>query len=277
MTLYPIAVTNTCIADDATLTAHVHSALARALPVVGQHPVNQDVAVLVGSGPSLDGQLDSIKRQQAKGRPIVAIKDAHDWLLQHGVCPDFAVVIDPTENQWQCFRRKQSPITYFVASQCHPLMFDHLADQRVHVFHLMFNHGKAYPPNTVMIGGCTTTGLRAITLFYTMGFRRVELYGFDSCYLHGHLRVDSAWTRPDETQTPIQIVVGDRTFHCNPGMAAQADEFQHVFTMMPDMFVQSYGDGLLTAILNLRAQRSLYGEYGLRTHGAESASCALAV
>ena len=256
MELRPIKVTNTCVADDETLTRHVHLALARGLPVVGQHFQHDMIAVLVGSGPSLSTQLAAIQRQRERGWPIVAIKDAHDWLIEHDLVPDYAVALDPTERQWQCFRRKHPSVKYFIASQCHPTMFDHLADQQVWLWHLTFNEGKAYPVGTITIGGCTTTGLRAISLLYTMGFRRFELYGYDSCLLNGQLRVDTAWKREDEANGQLlhHVKVGDCWFHCNAGMLAQADEFQRLFEMMPDIFIQSYGPGLLAAILAERAK-----------------------
>lgn len=252
--------------DDDVLTAHVHDALTRGLPVAGQHPPHAGIAVLVGSGPSVEGQLESIKRQQhMKGRTIFAIKDAHDWLIEHDVIPNSALVIDPTEGQWQCFRKKHPNVTYFVASQCHPSLFDHLAGHSVYLFHLAFNEGKAYPPNTPMICGATTTGLRAITLLYTMGFRRFELYGYDSCLMDGALRVDSAWKREDdELDKALPIVVGDRQFLCTPSMAGQAEEFQKLWVSMPDIYVQSYGDGLLTAILSERDWQTIRTIY---THG----------
>lgn len=255
MDLLTLKIESSCIADDATLTSHVAHALSLGLPEIQQHPAHDLVAVLVGSGPSVISQLDSIKRQQQRGRPVFAIKDAHDWLLVRGVVPQYAVAIDPQAHRWNCFTQRHPDVHYLIASQCHPAMFAHLAGHHVYLWHLQFNHGAAFPTGTLVLGGCTTTGLRAITMLYAMGFRRFELYGYDSCLSDGLLRVNG--DRPKEGNQTIPIVLDvtptdRRVFYCNPGMAAQALEFQDLFTMMPEITVQSHGEGLLTAILEAR-------------------------
>lgn len=247
------------VLPDETLTKHIHHALSLGLPTLPAHAQHDMVAVLVASGPSVETQLDSIKRQRDKGRPIIAIKDAHDWLISKGVIPNQAVVLDPTEHQWQCFRQKRQDVQYWVSSQCHPKMFEHLSGHQVSLFHLAFNENKAYKGSNVpfYIAGSTTTGLRAMSLLHVLGFRRFDLYGYDSCLQDGRLRVGTAWKRPDDQQAIIKIRVGGRTYRCNPGMAVQAQEIQKQWTTygMPDIFVQAYGDGLIAAILRERERQ----------------------
>lgn len=276
----PLKIRSIAVLDDATLTQHVLHALSLGLPSLGAYHPHDMVAVLVGSGPSIATQLDSIKRQRDKGRPIIAIKDAHDFLIEHGIIPNQAVVLDPTEYQWQCFRRKHPDVQYWVCSQCHPSMFAHLAGHQVSLFHLIFNENKVYkgqPSVKFMIGGATTTGLRAISLLHVMGFRRFELYGFDCCFTGDRLRVETAWERPkDDNSRVVPVRCGARTFLCNPGMAAQAQEFQNLWTdyQMPDIFVQSYGDGLITAILDEWTRQDIDRQLKGATH-ADTRTCRL--
>jgi 6-hydroxymethylpterin diphosphokinase MptE-like protein len=251
---------NTCNTDDATLTAHVHSALARGLPELFKGPQHEIVAVLVGSGPTVAGQLDSLRRQRKRGRPIFAMNEAHDWLISRDFIPDYAVAVDAQDHVQKWFANKRKDVKYWIASQCHPKTFDHLSDCQVWLWHLEFNKGKAFPPTAMRICGCTTTGLRTITLLYVMGFRRFELYGYDSCLQDGTLRVNG--DAPPEKDEIIPMIVelapgNRRLFYCNPGMAGQADEFQELFTMMPDIAIQSYGDGLITAILDARERAAM--------------------
>jgi len=79
---------------------NIRHCMTLGLPTMEQHFPHDYVAVLVASGPSVEGQLESIKRQKQRGRLIFAIKDAHDWLIQHGVVPHGAVVVDPVDDQW---------------------------------------------------------------------------------------------------------------------------------------------------------------------------------
>ena len=249
--LKPLNVGSTCIYDDTVLHQHIRHATSLNLPVCGLHPAHDGVAVLVASGPSVKTQLASIRRQRERGRPIVAIKDAHDWLIEQGVIPDYAVAIDPRAGRWNCFTRKHPDVKYLVASQCHADMFAHLHGYQVWLWHLCTSNPKeVYGPDVWMIGGGATTGLRALNLFYTMGFRRCELYGYDSCLQEGVLRINGDLPKTGEPVVPV--TVGTRIFLCNPAMAHQAQTFQPILDVMPDLHVQSYGDGLISAILTER-------------------------
>lgn len=243
----PLNVKSNCVLDDAGLFEHIRLALERNLPQV----LGGKVA-LVGSGPTVKGQLESIRKEREKGTPIVAIKDAHDWLISEGLIPDYAIAVDPQEHRWNCFRKKHPEVKYLIASQCHPAMFDHLSDMDVRLWHLYVKQGQTYPPDAMLVTGGTTSGLRAMTLFYAQGYRHFELYGFDSCLDAGQLRMDG--TRFEGKV--IDLFVGDdkKHFITTPEMAAQANEFQTLFSVMPDLTVNSHGDGVITEILAARAK-----------------------
>ena len=237
-----------CIANDEVLTSHVKSAMTRGLPVVGQYAPHDMVAIMVGCGPSVVSQLDSIRKQKERGRPIFAMVWAHDWLIDHGIIPDVAVVVDPQDKDW--FKRPNPNVDYFIASQCHPSVFDRMKDYKVELWHLNFGDGSAFPPCTKLINGGSSTGLRAIVLLHTMGFGRFELYGFDSCLKDGLLRVNGDLPKPNQKVVPIRV--GKRWFKCNPAMAVQADEFQDLYKLCKGITIQSHGDGLITAIIDER-------------------------
>jgi uncharacterized Rossmann fold enzyme len=247
MDLNPLRLKTNCIASDEVLYEHMRSAMQRCLPLHAEAEPHDKTAVLVGSGPSVKDQLESIRKHTGT---IIAVKDAHDWLIENGIVPHYAVAVDPQEHRWNCFRHKHPDVTYMIASQCHPAMFDHLHDQSVILWHLYIRKGQTYPPDSLLVTGGTTTGLRAITLFYSMGFRKFDLYGYDSCLQDGDLRVDGT-----KAGKNVQVVCAGKTFTTTPEMASQANEFQELFGVMPDMEVKSYGEGLITAIL---AEREKY-------------------
>jgi uncharacterized Rossmann fold enzyme len=236
-----------CVMSDSELFRHIGLAMERNLPEVSQHFAHDAVAVLVGSGPSLE--IDSIRKQRAEGHPIIAVKDAHDWLIDRGIVPDYAVAIDPQEHRAKCFKTPHHRVKYMIASQCHPAMFDHLKGFDVYLWHAYVKQGQTVPQYRMLIAGGTTTGLRAITLFYVLGFRRFELYGYDSCLKDGVLRVNG--DRSSEALV-VPVTVGGREFLCNPAMAAQAAEFERVYDSMPDAQIQAHGEGLIAQILSER-------------------------
>lgn len=256
--------------DDEGLYSHIRHAVATGLPVLGQHYEHDGVAVIVGSGPSLADNLEDIKRQRSLGRPIVALKDAHDWLIERGVIPDYAVAIDPQPHRFDCFKLKNPSVKYLIASQCATEMFDHLKGLQVYLWHLYIRKGQTVPePGTPLIAGGTTTGLRTITLFYTLGFRHVELYGMDSCLKNGKLRVNGDVSN---NETVNEIVVDGKMFYCNPAMTAQANEFQNLYQSMPDLTIESHGDGLITAIVEARKKQPKWSVSFINRLGPGAAS-----
>lgn len=248
MDFIPLQVKTSCALDDAGLYEHIRVALLRNLPLIQEHAEHNAVAVLVAPGPSVRGQLESIRKQREQGRPIIAITSAHDWLIENDIIPDYAVAIDPLPEQKRWFQHKQPSVRYMVASQCHPDTFDHLSDCNVFLWHLYIREGQTYPPNSILVTGGTTAGLRAINLFYSLGFRQFELYGYDSCLADGQLRVGG--THNDDKH--VEIIVGGEKFISTPPMAAQANEFQNLYQCMPDMVINSHGRGIITKIIEER-------------------------
>lgn len=248
MDLIPLEIQTRCSVDREGLYEHIRLALLRNLPLIDEHPAHECVAILVAPGPSVKGQLESIKKQRENGHPIIAITSAHDWLIENEVIPDYAVAIDPLPEQKRWFQRKHSQVKYMVGSQCHPDTFDHFAGYQVFLWHLYIEEGQTYPPNSILVTGGTTAGLRAINLFYSLGFRSFELYGYDSCLAEGQLRVGGT----DNGDKQVEIIVGDERFITTPPMAAQANEFQNLFQCMPDIDIRSHGRGIISKILEER-------------------------
>lgn len=266
MDYIPLTVKANCILDDEGLFEHIRLALERKLPLV----LGGRIA-LVGSGPSVKGELESIRKLREQKVPIVAIKDAHDWLIENDFIPDYALAVDPQEHRWACFRKKHPAVKYLIASQCHPAMFEHLKDMDVQLWHLYIKEGQTYPPDSMLVTGGTTSGLRALTLFYSMGYRKFELFGYDSCLQENELRMDgTTFDKP-----PIEIFIGERKrrFLTTPEMAAQAGEFQTLFRVLHDVEIKSHGHGVITAILEERAATKNpapyvpYGSYDVSPSG----------
>jgi hypothetical protein len=207
----------------------------------------------VASAPSVKGQLEVIKKMKAAGSPIVAIKGAHDWLIAHGVIPDYALAIDPQEHRI-AFYKPHKDVHYMIASQCHPAMFDNLAGHQVTIWHPYVKKGQNQPRNCMLIGGGTTSGLRAISLFYVLGYRQFELFGFDSCNTGEMLRVNGEGLKDGDDLVEVRIDPEGETFYCNTAMALQSEHFQTYYDYLPDATFNGHGHGLIQAIIKKRQQ-----------------------
>jgi uncharacterized Rossmann fold enzyme len=257
MSSLPLKITGKCVAEDETLFANMDAAIARGYPQVKEAQTAKSGAILlVASAPSVKGQLELIKKMKAAGSPIVAIKGAHDWLIDNGVTPDYALAIDPQEHRI-AFYKPQPTVHYMIASQCHPAMFDNLDGCQVTLWHPYVKKGQDRPKNCMLIGGGTTSGLRAISLFYVLGYRQFELFGFDSCNDGELLRVNGDGLKDGDKLIEVSIEPQGETFYCNTAMALQAEHFQTYYDYLPDATFNAYGRGLIQAIIKKREQNMM--------------------
>jgi uncharacterized Rossmann fold enzyme len=257
MSSLPLKITGKCVAEDETLFANMDAAIARGYPQVKEaQPAKSGAILLVASAPSVKGQLELIKKMKAAGSPIVAIKGAHDWLIDNGVTPDYALAIDPQEHRI-AFYKPQPNVHYMIASQCHPAMFDNLDGCQVTLWHPYVKKGQDRPKNCMLIGGGTTSGLRAISLFYVLGYRQFELFGFDSCNDGEMLRVNGEGLKDGDKLIEVKIDPQGETFYCNTAMALQAEHFQTYYDYLPDATFNAHGRGLIQAIIKKRKQNMM--------------------
>jgi hypothetical protein len=211
------------------IRANVQAALARNLPEMAPGIVAHDgTMVVVGSGPSMPEHVEEIRAERELGRPIFAVKGAHDFLCQHGMQPDLWLCVDPRDRAY--LLQEANDHTWAKEEHCEEY------------------NGK------LLIGGGTTSGLRAITVSYVLGFRKIVLYGFDSCLAKDKFtkRFTGEGVEPGKL---IDVIVDGKRFWCNGAMAQQANEFQQYYEAMPDVKIEAKGDGLLAAIIAARHKR----------------------
>ena len=248
----PLALDVTMFNTPEGIPAYIEQNIARGLEEFKPALCTNDgTFVIAASGPSLANFGKEIREEQLKGRPVCAINGAHDWLLEQGIEPNLFVSIDPRDIRHDIKKPCDNTI-YLLASRCNPIVFDHLKD-----FPLMvWNAASSEEENAVfrkhkmrtLVGGLSTSGLRAVNIGYFLGFRKFVLYGMDSCNAADGItkRVNGA-----HSGQTIEVSVGGptgRKFICNIAMAKQAEDYNYLFSMMPDITVDIMGDGLLAAV-----------------------------
>ena len=100
--------------------------------------------------------------------------------------------------------------------------------------------------------GGTTVVSRALVLLAMLGFRKVEVFGWDSCIMGDE---HHAYPQPEnDSSNVINVTVGNRTFRCHGWMAVQAGEFtkivRHILGRIEDFEMVVHGDGLIAHLLN---------------------------
>lgn len=245
------------------VTSHIESAMKRGLPELLPAICSHDgTFVIVGSGPSLANTWEELKEERAKRRPICAVKGAHDFLVEKGIEPELFFSIDPRDRRNNVSKETKNTV-YLLASRCAPVMFDHLKDRYVMLVHT----GSAHDENKLMhdlgvkyiIGGMSTSGLRAVNLGYYMGFRNFVMYGMDSCNAEDGItkRVDGSLTGQIQGVRVGNAYAGPE-FTGNIAMIQQALDFQKIYQYLPDAHIEVKGGGLLAAIIEERKKKGYW-------------------
>jgi hypothetical protein len=276
--LVPLKIHARCVADFPTIRDHVKYCCTLGLKYFVPTPQRNDLeAVLVGSGPSVKDEINNLKSKRKNPKFFFfGIKGGHDFLLENGIEPHFGLAVDPLEKiHKENILRKAKDCKYFIASQCHPTLFDTLKNrgETVVIWHLLTDNLMKWSQELdspihqhYMIPGGSTSGLRAIVLAYAMGFRKFHLYGYDSCLSvtdpkkPANLRkvTGEICEGKDEKgrDKSISVVIAGKTFLADRAMASQATEFQELLKSMwkadDPFWVRGYGRGMIQTIIRER-------------------------
>ena len=211
-------------------------------------------AVVVGGGPSLADHVDEIRNRRRKGWDVFALNAAHDWLIERGIIPTHHVLYDSRPFMADMVRNWRSDVHYLVSSQCHPAVFDELeAAPMVSMWHAnnypeSLDLFREHDPGSHVLGDAITVGIQAMNIMVMMGYRVVELYGYDSSWRDGERHAYRQDANAD--QGARTFVFRGQTYQTSGAMAAQAESFVANYDMWRAYGVEInvVGAGLLPAM-----------------------------
>ena len=247
------------------LKNHVATGLSYGFHDIVPHPTNDVEVMLVGGGPSLAEHIGTIKRLRQEGVKLITMNNAYRYCIDHGLLPSALVMVDSRDFNARFVDPIIPTCKYFIASQCHPSVFDKVPKEQTYIWHtsaeeikdLLQDHYK--DKQWYHVPGGSTVLLRAIPLFRMLGFKRFHIFGCDSCLEDGK---HHAYEQAENDGHPVlSVKVGDKIFQCHPWMLSQAREFIDLIKYMGDeMELQVYG-GLLHQILVTGASNADIKEY----------------
>ena len=241
--------------EHAHIYASIRKNIRRQLPQVGTDPrENPQKIMLICGGPSTADFLAEIKRRKRQGWKIVTLNNAHEWVQDQGLKPGLQIMLDARPYNVRFLKNPVDTCRYMLASQCDPVLFDALEDNEVFIWHAAGDEEKKildkyYLKRYVPIQGGTTVGTRALFLLYTLGIRKIAIYGMDSCIRdrkHHHV-----YKQPENDSEIIhRLRIGRRIFYAHPWMTVQCDELLQILPMLPnDLKLQFKGDGLIPYVI----------------------------
>ena len=195
-------------------------------------------------GPSLKDTWQYLKH------PIMTVSGAHDFLISHGVIPDFHADCDPREYKIRMLHPHKG-VKYRMATCCHQSLWEKLKGHDVELWHL---HNDAHSeewvrdndPGANMLGGGSTAGMRALEVASMLGYRKFEIHGMDcSCE-------DNGWRHAGphlgKEQNIVEVNVDGQWFKSSPQMVEAAKEVI-TFIQNYDCEIKFYGAGLTQAMV----------------------------
>lgn len=213
--------------------------------------------VLCASGPSIADHIEDIRQHKADGKTICAVKGAYDFLRGHGITPDLYLSVEP---RYKPVLNPSEDTAFLLSSRCNQKLFEDLKGQRIYLWHSWSHEdGSEFLKGKACIGGGTTSGLRAVNVAYLLGFRKFKWYGMDSSLgKKGEKRVGQDTLSTDVKTIEVMVEENGPVFISNMAMAAQAEEVQTLYNVMPDITVDVVGTGLIPAMWEKRKQMGLH-------------------
>jgi len=242
---------------EAIRCAQVESACQRGLPRLEVRPAHTRPFILCAYGPSLKHHW-----QQAVSLPgdLFTCSGSHDFLIERGFHPVGHCECDPRPHKTQFLANPTDTTTYYIASCCHPSMFDQLEGKSLKMWHL---HGvnayedivRKYDRGGFMVAGGSTIGLRTLSIGWVLGYRQFHVFGMD-CSFEEH---DTRHAGVHYGKAPKQILdvrCGGKWYRTSPALIYAARNFINTLNALheahPGEFTfDFYGDGLLTQMLRV--------------------------
>jgi uncharacterized Rossmann fold enzyme len=241
-----------CNTSDEKLRENIAKNSARPGKWVCAQPPFDKTAILVGGGPSVAYDIETI-REMSKTATIFAMNAAATFLIKHGIVVDYQVIADAKPETVTLV--EHGAMNHLFASQVDPMCFT--MEPGAVLWHLhMEGMEDVFPPERVkaggysIVGGGASVGNSACALAYVLGYRKLHLFGYDSSH-----RGDAshAYDQPMNRFIPvIDVEWAGKHFRSSVAMKAQAEKFMITGQALKHLGceITVHGDGLLPTMWN---------------------------
>ncbi len=228
--------------DDETCRQQMEASTARRLP----EAIRRRSLTVIANGPS----ARHVKLADVSG-PTLALNGAIGLFLAQGLAPTYWAACDP-QDVVASFLPDNPPrdTVYFIASKCHPAVFEKLKHRIVRVWHV----GDHKTGDRWHIAPSSSVTITACWLMSRLGFTDFEFWGWDGCFMDGrhHASGDGDFSGVPTVSLNYggkiegDEVIGGRTFDTTRSWAAEARGAEQFFQLAEyfDIGVKINGDGM---------------------------------
>lgn len=242
-----VEITTKYCVDKKVHDLNVRSSIARGygpIPVADAKYNQPDPIAIICSGPSLKDCWAEAKDFKI----ILTCSGAHDFMIERGIMPKYHMETDPRPHKAVFTKNARKEITYLIASNCHPDVFDNLEGCEVRLWHVTGNPLHHVPRGHWMITGGCNVGLRAMVVARLMGFHNIHIFGMD-CSADKEQLFHANFHPNEPKKKGHRIVkVGGREFFTSDVFIECARQFFKETMLLSDVQVTLHGSGLLQAL-----------------------------
>lgn len=179
---------------------------------------------------------------------IISCSGSHQFLRARGITPTWHVDVDPRAHKATLLGTPHPDVEYWIASTCHPALFDLLEGFNVKLWHVFATEADALrtlPRGEWALTGGSSVGLRALTIARFLGFTELHVFGMDGS--DGPSGKHAA-AHPLQAPQRIPVDYQHTTYYTTPAFLACAKQTFHELDQMPDVRATFYGEGLVQAM-----------------------------
>jgi hypothetical protein len=227
------------------IVEHRKHACSLGLPRLEYLEPHKRKIAIVCSGPSVKEHLEDLRSFDGE---ILAVSGAHEYLIKNEIPFQIFSNMDPKENIINYVATKQDDVTYYLASNCHPKLFEYLKDNKVVLFHI-HTDGITYPEDEhkIIVGAGSVMG--AIRVAKALGYRDLHLFGNDCSYVDKYYVMDEH--KPKVAVSDAVVVqCDDKSYETNLQLLGIVNDFVLLYeTLTNNATIKIYGDGLFKAVM----------------------------
>jgi len=227
------------------------------------HEVQDTHIMLLAGGPSLNDHEAEIIEFGKNGGLIVTVNGTYKWLLDRGINPAAQFMVDAREFNARFVEPVIPSCKYLFSSQVAHEAVAKIPKDQAFLFHSgetelvkecfdEYCKDRGIQREWYPVWGGTTVVGRSLVALAMLGFRKIEVFGWDSCIVgDDHHAYEQ---KENDSSHIVEVTMGGRKFKCHPWMIVQAHEFPKIINFIlgpiPNFQLSVRGDGLIAHILN---------------------------